>query len=66
MYKNFKVHCPTKDETVSLTVNYIRAQCLEDIDKTPYTKGIIESCTGSDNDYCSGECYSSIPTTIYK
>ncbi len=62
----FSKHCPTKDETVSLTVNYISAECLEDIYKTPFAKGTIEACTGSDNEQCSCECYSSIPDTIYK
>ena len=65
MIKLFKMYCPTNDEAVSVTVNYINSRSLEDIDKTPYTKGIIESCTCSDNDYCSCECYSKFPETIY-
>ena len=65
MLQNFKTHCPTNDETVSVTVNYIYSRSLEDVDKTPYTKGIIRSCTCTNSDECSSECYSKFPQTIY-
>ena len=65
MYKNFKMHCPTKDETVSLTVNYISTNCLEDIGKTPSSKGRIESCTGYDDNRCNPcKLYSKLPAEI--
>lgn len=65
MYKNFNMHCPTKDETVSLTVNYISARCPGDISKIPYTKDRIKSCTGYDDNRCNPcKLYSKLPAEI--
>ena len=65
MIKLFKMYCPANDETVSVTVNYICSRTLEDVDKIPYSKGIIRSCSCTNRNECSHECYSKFPETIY-
>ena len=63
MLKNITTHCPTKDKTVSLVVNYIPAGALED-NSPVYIKGIIHSCTGRTSNCNKCELYDVLPKEI--
>lgn len=63
MLKNITTHCPTKDKTVSLVVNYIFAGSLEDGSHV-HIKGIIRSCTGNTSNCNKCELYDALPKEI--
>lgn len=53
MYYSISRYCPTKDKTVSLTVDYINDRYLEDTCKTPYSKGRLKSCSACNGSACN-------------